>query len=267
MVCKLGYSVDRRLADILDGMTSLSVRQYILGVMKAHGLNERDVTKFQTGGPDGDLGSSESSWVETQDLADDIDEILLSKDKTVAIIDGSGVLYDPAGLDRSELVRLAKARKPINFFAKEKLGPEGYQILVDQKDIQLPCKFFRLVPSLSAYRIAGEIIPDGTDFRNNFHFRVKADLFVPCGGRPEAVNISNVSNLIDSDGKPNFKYVVEGANLFFTQQARLFLEKKGVVLFKDSSTNKVCLSLRSVGSIADIDRRCHFQFVGGARWS
>ena len=64
-------------------------------------------------------------------------------------------------------------------------------------------------------------------------------MFVPCGGRPEAVNISNVANLVDGDGKPNFKYVVEGANLFFTQQARLFLEKKGVVLFKDSSTNKV----------------------------
>ena len=41
------------------GMTSLSVRQYIIGVLKAHGLNEKDVTKFQTGGPDGDLGSSE----------------------------------------------------------------------------------------------------------------------------------------------------------------------------------------------------------------
>lgn len=40
------------------GMTSLSVRQYIIGVLKAHGLNEKDVTKFQTGGPDGDLGSS-----------------------------------------------------------------------------------------------------------------------------------------------------------------------------------------------------------------
>ena len=72
--------------------------------------------------------------------ADHVDEILLSKDKTVAIIDGSGVLYDPPGPHRSELVRLAKARKPINFFAKEKLGPEGYQILVDQKDIQLPCE-------------------------------------------------------------------------------------------------------------------------------
>ena len=26
-------------------MTSLSVRQYIVGVLKAHGLNEKDVTK------------------------------------------------------------------------------------------------------------------------------------------------------------------------------------------------------------------------------
>ncbi|ORY27092.1 glutamate dehydrogenase [Naematelia encephala] len=204
------------------GMTSLSVRQYIIGVLKAHGLNEKEVTKFQTGGPDGDLGSN---------------EILLSKDKTVAIIDGSGVLYDPAGLDRSELVRLAKARKPINYFSKDKLGPEGYQVLVDEQDVQLP---------------SGEIIPDGTDFRNNFHFRVKADLFVPCGGRPEAVNISNVANLVDSDGKPHFKYVIEGANLFFTQQARFYLEKKGVVLFKDSSTNKGGVTSSSLEVLAGL---------------
>nr|ODN93344.1 glutamate dehydrogenase [Cryptococcus depauperatus CBS 7841] len=190
------------------GMTSLSVRQYIFGVLKAHGLNEKDVTKFQTGGPDGDLGSN---------------EILLSKDKTVAIIDGSGVIYDPHGLDRSELIGLAKRRIPISAFDTSKLGEGGYYVSVDDKDVRLP---------------TGEIVPDGTAFRNTFHFRVKADLFVPCGGRPEAVNIANVSQLVDADGKPNFKYVVEGANLFFTQQARFWLEKKGVILFKDSSTNK-----------------------------
>ena len=204
------------------GMTSLSVRQYILGVLKAHGLDEKNVTKFQTGGPDGDLGSN---------------EILLSKDKTVAIIDGSGVLHDPHGLDRSELIRLAKARKPISNFDKAKLSADGYQVLVEEQDIQLP---------------SGEIIPDGTDFRNNFHFRVKADLFVPCGGRPEAVNISNVNKLVDSDGKPHFKYVVEGANLFFTQQARFWLEKKGVVLFKDSSTNKGGVTSSSLEVLAGL---------------
>ena len=86
--------------------------------------------------------------------------------------------------------------------------------------------------------VAGEVVVDGTDFRNGAHFRFKADLFVPCGGRPEAVNISNVSALVDAEGKPHFKYVVEGANLFFTQQARLALEKRKVILFKDSSANK-----------------------------
>jgi glutamate dehydrogenase len=56
--------------------------------------------------------------------------------------------------------------------------------------------------------------------------------------RPEAVNISNVAGLVDSEGKPHFKFIIEGANLFFTQQARLYLEKRKVMLFKDSSANK-----------------------------
>ena len=56
--------------------------------------------------------------------------------------------------------------------------------------------------------------------------------------RPEAVNVSNMAALIDAEGKPHFKYIVEGANLFLTQQARLHLEKRKVVLFKDSSANK-----------------------------
>jgi glutamate dehydrogenase len=50
------------------GMTSLSVRQYLLGLYRTHGLTEKNVTKVQIGGPDGDLGSN---------------EILLSNDKTV----------------------------------------------------------------------------------------------------------------------------------------------------------------------------------------
>ena len=39
-------------------MTSLGVRQYVLGIYKQLGLREKDITKVQTGGPDGDLGSS-----------------------------------------------------------------------------------------------------------------------------------------------------------------------------------------------------------------
>ena len=32
-------------------MTSLSIRQYVLGLYKQLGLREKDVTKVQTGGP------------------------------------------------------------------------------------------------------------------------------------------------------------------------------------------------------------------------
>ena len=42
------------------GMTSLSIRQYVLGIYKQLGLQEKNITKVQTGGPDGDLGSSAS---------------------------------------------------------------------------------------------------------------------------------------------------------------------------------------------------------------
>lgn len=33
------------------GMTSISIRQYVLGIYKHLGLREKDVTKVQTGGP------------------------------------------------------------------------------------------------------------------------------------------------------------------------------------------------------------------------
>jgi len=65
-----------------------------------------------------------------------------------------------------------------------------------------------------------------------------ADLFVPCGGRPHSVTLTNWRSLLDENGAPIFRWIVEGANLFITQEARLKLEEKGVILFKDSSTNK-----------------------------
>ncbi|KAG8214676.1 NADH-dependent glutamate dehydrogenase [Butyriboletus roseoflavus] len=204
------------------GMTSLSIRQYVLGIYKQLGLRERDVTKVQTGGPDGDLGSN---------------EILLSSDRTVAIIDGSGVLADPAGINRGELVRLAKLRVPVANFDKSKLSKDGYLVKVEEQDVKLP---------------SGEVVLDGTDFRNGAHFRFKADLFVPCGGRPEAVNVSNVAALCDTEGKPHFKYIVEGANLFITQQARLHLERRKVILFKDSSANKGGVTSSSLEVLAGL---------------
>ena len=109
------------------GMTTRSVHQYILGVYRKLGLKEESCTKLQTGGPDGDLGSN---------------EIKISKDKTIAILDGSGVLYDPMGLNREELVRLATKRQMISHFDSSLLGSKGFRVLVDETNVRLPGIFF-----------------------------------------------------------------------------------------------------------------------------
>ena len=62
---------------------------------------------------------------------------------------------------------------------------------------------------------------------------------MPCGGRPEAVNLLNVHKMFTAENKkPRFKYIVEGANLFISENARGVLEDEGIVLFKDASANK-----------------------------
>jgi glutamate dehydrogenase len=105
------------------------------------------------------------------------------------------------------------------------LSPKGYLVLLSDEN--------RILPS-------GELVESGIVFRNNFHLHpdVTGDFFVPCGGRPESVNLQNVDKMFKKDGTPRFKYIVEGANLFFSEGARKKLEDAGVILFKDSSTNK-----------------------------
>ena len=204
------------------GMTTLSVREYVIGIYRKLNLDPSKVRKMQTGGPDGDLGSN---------------EILLGNEKYTAIVDGSGVLFDPKGLNREELVRLAKKRAMISQFDVAKLSPEGYQVLVDQNNVKLP---------------SGEVVYNGTTFRNTFHLRSgHYDMFVPCGGRPESIDISSASKLIH-EGKCTIPYLVEGANLFVTQDAKLRLEKAGCILYKDASANKGGVTSSSLEVLASL---------------
>ncbi|HEX9970808.1 MAG TPA: NAD-glutamate dehydrogenase domain-containing protein, partial [bacterium] len=141
------------------GMTTNSVHEYVLGIFRKLDIKEDNITKVQTGGPDGDLGSN---------------EILISKDKMLCIIDGSGVLYDSDGLNRTELIRLAKKRIMAEHFDKAKLGKKGFLVHINDRNIKLP---------------DGTMVENGLLFRNTFHLHpmLKADLFVPCGGRPNSI--------------------------------------------------------------------------------
>ena len=81
---------------------------------------------------------------------------------------------------------------------------------------------------------------------------IKADFFVPCGGRPGSVNNDNVHMLFDAQGSPRFPHVVEGANLFVTEGARDVLQDSGVTLFKDASTNKGGVTSSSLEVLAGL---------------
>ena len=205
------------------GMTTLSVREYVLGIYRKLNLDETKIRKLQTGGPDGDLGSN---------------EILLGREKYTAIVDGSGVLVDPEGLHRDELLRLAKKRVMISDYDIKLLSPQGYRVLVDETNITLP---------------SGEKISNGTSFRNTFHTRPgqNYDLFVPCGGRPESIDLTTAAKLI-IDGKCTIPYIVEGANLFITQDAKIRLEKAGCILYKDASANKGGVTSSSLEVLASL---------------
>jgi len=113
----------------------------------------------------------------------------------------------------------------VNEFDTSLLSAEGFYISIGDKEVVLP---------------DGTIIPNGEEFRNKFHLHAlaKADLFVPCGGRPAAININNWQSLFDDNWNPKFKIIIEGANLFITEEARLRLEEHGIVVIKDASTNK-----------------------------
>ncbi len=77
--------------------------------------------------------------------------------------------------------------------------------------------------------------------RNTMHFRVKADIFVPAGGRPNTINGDNWRQFLDPNtGVPTSSLIVEGANIFTTPEAREMLFKHAnVKIVKDSSANKV----------------------------
>jgi NAD-specific glutamate dehydrogenase len=48
-------------------------------------------------------------------------------------------LADPAGINREELIRLAKLRVPVAQFDRSKLSKDGYLVKVEEHDVKLPC--------------------------------------------------------------------------------------------------------------------------------
>jgi glutamate dehydrogenase len=87
---------------------------------------------------------------------------------------------------------------------------------------------------------------------NSLAFTVPADLFIPAGGRPETIDSQNWRLFMDEKGRPSSNVIVEGANSFITPEARLQLQKSGVVIMRDASANKCGVISSSYEIIANL---------------
>ncbi len=184
-----------------------------------------------SGGPDGDVAGNQilNLYRFYPDTA-----------KLVALTDISGTIHDPNGLDLEACVELFRATKPIRFYPPEKLSIGGF--LLDRENRREPTPYVQQTlcwrnkdGTVEADWISGNEM--NALFRNNVH-QTKADIFLPCGGRPRTLRDTNYKDFLDKTGEPSARAIVEGANLYLSPWARHFLEEEGVLIIKDSSANK-----------------------------
>ncbi|OQR89545.1 NAD-specific glutamate dehydrogenase, partial [Thraustotheca clavata] len=200
------------------GVTSEGVAVFADVALRSQNIDpkKQPFTVKITGGTDGDV-------------AGNIIKILArdygSNFRVVGICDGTATIESPEGIDMQELLRLVEESLPLSKFDTTK---RGSVILADT--------------------------PEGIRARNSLHNRVKSDLFIPAGGRPNTINEHNWREYLDpATGKASSPLIVEGANLFTTPEARqLLFDNAGVVIVKDSSANKcgvICSSYEIVSSM------------------
>ncbi|MDT8377492.1 MAG: NAD-glutamate dehydrogenase [Desulfotignum sp.] len=204
-----------------SGMTTTSVMGAFRTLITHSDAREEDLNLMMTGGPDGDLGSN---------------EIQCYKGKICLVIDGGSILFDPEGLDKEALMKIAfmrhtSPRANSLAYPEEKLSTSGFRVLLKGKDITLP---------------DGTFVSDGAMFHRNFitdpanrKFIEQADIqaFIPCGGFKDTINQRNVKEFTSLFRE--LRFIVEGANVFFDDTARRYIAKKtGILQIKDTSANK-----------------------------
>lgn len=210
------------------GVTSEGVNVFVEHTLRYLGLHPKSerFTIKMTGGPDGDVAGNELKILYRE---------YGENARVVAVADGHGAAYDPEGLKWTELLRLVEAGISIAEFGVEHLssGKNDGDKLAE------------------AFVIHADT-PQNVRKRNDLHFEVEADVFIPAGGRPYTVSEKNWKKFLKKDGTPTCKAVVEGANIFFTTEARTGLQESGVLMIKDSSANKtgvICSSYEIIASL------------------
>lgn len=212
------------------GVTSTGVMKFAEITMEELGLDiRRDPfsVKF-TGGPSGDVaGNALRIMLERSPLA-----------RIRLILDGSAALCDLEGADHGELGRIL-LKADLDAFSPAALNPGGFLLYRTGSRREGLRELFRKV-TMTAEGLREEWISID-EFSREFDelvFTVPVDLFIPAGGRPETIDQGNWERFFLPDGTPSARVIVEGANSFITPEARVQLQKKGVIIMRDASANK-----------------------------
>jgi glutamate dehydrogenase len=229
------------------GVTSYGVNVYMEETLRYLGIDptKDTFTVKMSGGPDGDVAGNQMM---------NLHRFYPKTARLLATIDVSGTIFDPEGLDLEEVAKLFQEQKPIRFYPPQKLSDGGF--LLDTRTKREQTAYTQ--QTLCWRKIGGKLMEDwlsGNEMnyllRHNVH-QVKADIFIPGGGRPRTLNEANFKDFLDEAGKPTAKAIVEGANLYLTPLARRALEKLGTLIIKDSSSNKggvICSSFEVLSSL------------------
>ncbi|UFS72821.1 NAD-glutamate dehydrogenase [Geomonas sp. RF6] len=226
------------------GVTSTGVVKFAEITMAEVGIDiYRDpfTVKF-TGGTNGDVAGNA-----IRILLDRAPEV-----KIRLILDGTAAVYDPFGADREELSRIV-LKQDLDGFNPQALHLGGFMIFRSGSRREGVRDLFRKVTRTPAGLEEEWMSTD--EFSRAYEelpFTVEADLFIPAGGRPETIDKDNWERYFLSEGIPSARVIVEGANSFITPEARLQLQKRGVIIMRDASANKCGVISSSYEIIANL---------------
>jgi glutamate dehydrogenase len=231
------------------GVTSLGVWKFLERALRELGINpHQDTFRVKlTGGTNGDVAGNELRLLLTH----------CPNVRITAIVAGSGAIYDPEGIDKKELSRLV-LKANVDEFSPLYLHEGGFMLYArEHKKEGLVDLFKKVVGTKEGSK---EQWVSADEFHAQFEnliFSHVTDVFVPCGGRPETIHMGNWEKLFDKAGSPTTRAIIEGANSFISPEAREKIQKKGIIILKDSSANKcgvICSSYEIIGGLLMNDR-------------
>ena len=205
-------------------------------------MHTQPFTVKLTGGPNGDVAGNAMNLILAR----------CPQAKLVLILDGTAAVCDPQGADHAELKRILLSQD-LHAFSPEALHPGAFMLFRTGNRVDGLREQYRRVARDASGALREEWISldDFSREWGSLIFDVRADLFIPGGGRPETIDKDNWQRFVPG-GVPSARAIVEGANSFITPAARAELQRAGVLVMRDASANKCGVISSSYEIIANL---------------